>query len=103
MRPSKGAESFACPHCGADVIVGARSCRTCGSDSETGWTEDRGSWGAEDAVGYGEDDDFDYDRFVAEEFPHQADRTFGPMLKRRALQILIAIVCLALLWSMTGL
>jgi hypothetical protein len=30
-------EIFACPHCGADVAVGAKACRECGSDAETGW------------------------------------------------------------------
>jgi hypothetical protein len=32
-------EIFECPHCGADVPVGARACRECGSDAGTGWQE----------------------------------------------------------------
>jgi hypothetical protein len=28
---------FECPHCGADVAVGAKVCRECGSDADTGW------------------------------------------------------------------
>ena len=28
---------FDCPHCGEPVRVGARGCRECGSDIETGW------------------------------------------------------------------
>ena len=30
-------ELFACPNCGADVAVGAKVCRECGSDASTGW------------------------------------------------------------------
>lgn len=33
------ARTFECPHCGADVPVGARSCPVCGSDEETGWSD----------------------------------------------------------------
>jgi predicted RNA-binding Zn-ribbon protein involved in translation (DUF1610 family) len=29
--------SFECPNCGADVVVGAKACRECGSDANTGW------------------------------------------------------------------
>jgi hypothetical protein len=30
-------ELFECPNCGADVPVGAKACRECGSDAATGW------------------------------------------------------------------
>ncbi len=33
-------ELFACPHCGADVVVGSRVCRECGSDASTGWQDE---------------------------------------------------------------
>jgi len=36
-KRSKPRETFACPHCGADVPVGAKACKECGSDAETGW------------------------------------------------------------------
>lgn len=36
-REKKPAETFVCGHCGADVLVGAKSCRECGSDADTGW------------------------------------------------------------------
>jgi ribosomal protein L40E len=36
-RPRR--EIFACPHCGADVPIGSRSCRECGSDASTGWQD----------------------------------------------------------------
>ncbi len=31
---------FICPHCGAEVPLGAPACPKCGSDDETGWSED---------------------------------------------------------------
>ena len=35
-------DTFACPHCGADVPVGALACPACGSDEETGWSDQAG-------------------------------------------------------------
>ncbi|HEX5052787.1 MAG TPA: zinc ribbon domain-containing protein [Planctomycetota bacterium] len=32
-------EIFECPQCGADVPVGAKVCRECGSDARTGWLD----------------------------------------------------------------
>ena len=37
-RPRR--EIFACPHCGADVPIGAKVCKECGSDAETGWHDE---------------------------------------------------------------
>ncbi|MFN3240373.1 MAG: zinc ribbon domain-containing protein [Planctomycetota bacterium] len=34
---SRKREFFECPNCGADVAVGAKACRECGSDDTTGW------------------------------------------------------------------
>ncbi|MEM1107795.1 MAG: zinc-ribbon domain-containing protein [Planctomycetota bacterium] len=31
---------FDCPNCGAEVPDGALACPECGSDGETGWSED---------------------------------------------------------------
>jgi hypothetical protein len=31
--------SFVCPNCGALLQAGARVCRDCGSDENTGWSE----------------------------------------------------------------
>jgi len=38
IRPKE--PDFVCPHCGADVPGGAKSCPECGSDEHTGWSED---------------------------------------------------------------
>ena len=32
--------SFPCPHCGEELADNAKACRACGSDAETGWSED---------------------------------------------------------------
>ncbi len=31
---------FDCPNCGAEVPIKAKSCPDCGSDDNTGWSED---------------------------------------------------------------
>ncbi len=31
---------FNCPNCGAEVPIKAKSCPDCGSDENTGWSED---------------------------------------------------------------
>jgi hypothetical protein len=51
-----------CPNCGADVPSRARSCPECGSDEDTGWSDEA----AYDGVGL--PDEFDYDQFVEREF-----------------------------------
>ena len=52
-----------CPNCGADVPRNARACPECGSDEQTGWSEDAATGGLDLP-----DDEFDYDKFVKEEF-----------------------------------
>ena len=39
MNPAKKPrrEIFECPNCGADVPIGSKACRECGSDEGTGW------------------------------------------------------------------
>ena len=34
------ADTFVCPICGAEVKVGTPSCLNCGSDDDTGWSEE---------------------------------------------------------------
>ncbi len=52
-----------CPNCGADLPANAKVCRECGSDEETGWSEQARS----DGLGL-PDEDFDHDDFVKREF-----------------------------------
>ena len=53
-----------CPVCGEDVPRNALACPGCGADERSGWREDALAY---DGTGLAEDD-FDYDRFVGEEF-----------------------------------
>src|SRR6516162_1904084 len=98
MGRSRKRDFFICPHCGAQVPTGATSCRGCGSDDETGWSESAGEWEEEvRSPGYGSDDDFDYDEFLANELPDQAPA----FPRRRAWKILVVIVILAFaLWAL---
>jgi hypothetical protein len=52
-------ETFECPNCGADVYVGAKVCRECGSDASTGWrsSEEIDYQSIDIPDGYGPDDD----------------------------------------------
>jgi uncharacterized membrane protein YvbJ len=52
-----------CPHCGAVVPPRAKACPECGSDEQTGWSEDTASTEADLP-----DDHFDYEKFVEREF-----------------------------------
>jgi hypothetical protein len=52
-----------CPNCGADVPRGAKACPECGADEETGWSEAAQSSGLDLP-----DEEFDYGKFVENEF-----------------------------------
>lgn len=55
-----------CPHCGAEIPEGAISCRECGSDAKTGWSE-----GAENS----DLEMPDYDEILENEFGSRKKRT----------------------------
>jgi hypothetical protein len=52
-----------CPNCGAEVPRNARACPECGSDEQTGWSEETHV----DGLNLPEEK-FDYDDFVEREF-----------------------------------
>jgi len=52
-----------CPNCGAEVPPNAKACPKCGSDEQTGWSEEASSSGLNLP-----DEDFNYDDFVKKEF-----------------------------------
>lgn len=79
------AQSFDCPHCGQPVSVHARMCRNCGASDDCGWNE-------YDAIGDLGDDDFDYDEFVAREFPDRADASPGDSRDLLFRFVILAIV-----------
>ena len=94
-RTRQEPEYFVCPHCGAQVDVRATSCRECGSDAETGWSEEADD--SFDGGDFGDDDDFDYDDFVRREFPDQA----GPAPERQTIVgWLIAAVVVLICWGL---
>jgi len=52
-----------CPNCGVEVPRNAKACPECGSDEETGWSEEA------DAADPGlPDESFNYEKFVRKEF-----------------------------------
>ena len=93
----KTREYFHCPHCGAEVEVGALACRECGSDAQTGWSEDADLWEAEIPTAYGSEDDFDYDETISHEFPEAAAVPIQRLRRKWAILAVVAMVCIGLL------
>jgi hypothetical protein len=89
---AKQRKFFDCPHCGASVPVGAKACRECGSDAETGWSDEAGSMDSGIAEGYDPDDDFDYDEYVASEFPEHANTPPQAAMMKVVLAIVVVLV-----------
>lgn len=87
-------EYFRCPHCDGKVRIGAAACPHCGSDNDTGWSED-----ADVDAHYGEDDDFDYDDFVASEFPDREAPFQRVRGVNRFWQAIAIILILIFAWS----
>lgn len=58
-----------CPQCGAIIPERAKACPDCGSDENTGWSEDAQC----DRLGL-PGEDFNYERFVEEEFGEKRKR-----------------------------
>jgi len=56
--------TFSCPVCGEDVPAKARACPHCGACEKSGWNEETSGADGLDLP----DDDFDYEKFKAEEF-----------------------------------
>ena len=61
-----------CPNCGADVPRNAKACPECGADEETGWSETAYA----SRLGL-PDEEFDYDKFVENEFGEPKSRPQG--------------------------
>ena len=63
-KPTKPGPPDVCPVCGEDVPSGALACPECGADHNSGWRGDPDAYDAVDLP----DEDFNYDKFVREEF-----------------------------------
>ena len=81
-----------CPNCGAEVPEQARACPECGSDAQTGWSEDAhyGNLGIE------YEDEFDYEKFVEREFHKKKSSTGIKWIW--VVTALIIIIALGMLW-----
>jgi ribosomal protein L40E len=97
MNHKRKPDAFVCPHCGADVPTSAPACRECGSDNETGWSEDAHVWEAGIPGGYGNDDDFDYDEFIERDLAQHADEPARRRLAKWGSRVVIVMVCLGVL------
>jgi hypothetical protein len=84
-----------CPHCGAEVPRHARACSQCGSDEETGWSDQTvgGDLGLPD-------EEFDYKDFVKREFgpADPVPRGVGRFWWLVALALVAALIWLWLGW-----
>jgi len=57
--PRRSGETFDCPHCGEPVPVEATACPTCGSDEDTGWSDDTMYDDLDLPTGYGDEEEAD--------------------------------------------
>lgn len=89
MKPTKLQAPDVCPVCGEDVPRGSLACPECGADHNSGWRDDVDSY---DGVGLPEED-FDYNRFVREEF--------GSAWKPAEVKIVWWIAAIVLIVAMT--
>lgn len=74
-----------CPICGARVRKGAKACPDCGADDRSGWRDEA----AEDGLNL-PDSEFDYDRFVENEWGRPEKSPGGSALGWIAGVILLA-------------
>lgn len=81
-------DTIGCPHCGAEIRSDARFCRHCGSSDEDGWRD-------EEDVG---DEEFDYDQYVADNFPSSNYRTGTKPLWRIVAVVLLVLFFLGFLF-----
>lgn len=92
---------FVCPHCGADVLRGAKACKECGSDAETGWAPgaQRHDENPDLPTGYGRERDFDYDDFLEHEFPqHMSPERRAK--KRRWIALVLVVLAAFFLYAL---
>ncbi len=75
-------EYFNCPNCGAEVPIKARSCPDCGSDENTGWSEDT-----------------IYDGLDLNEYDDSNEKTKNSLFQNKIILYIVAIVTiLVFLW-----
>jgi uncharacterized membrane protein YvbJ len=88
MKSKKLKTPHVCPVCGEDVPRGSLACPECGADHNSGWREDAGAHDALDLP----DEDFNYDKFVREEFGSAA-KPAGVKIVWWIVAIVLIVVC----------
>jgi hypothetical protein len=85
---------FTCPVCGEEVPPNAKACPECGACDKSGW---KSKWEADGLDLPEAEEDFDYDKFLAEEFGSGPRRNGLPRLWWIvALVVLFAFLALSL-------
>jgi len=82
-----------CPNCGAELPKNAKSCPQCGSDENTGWSDEAHVGGLDLP-----DEEFNYEKFVENEFDGKkklVPKGLHPFWSLVAIAVVIAFV---LLW-----
>ena len=83
---------YTCPSCGAEVSPNAAGCRGCGAEKVEGrWVEAE----TYDGVDFPDDEDFDYEDFVAREFGTGSRKKKG---KELFWWIVAIVVLIAFTW-----
>jgi len=90
-------KSFACPACGENVPAKAKACPHCGACEKSGWNEDASAGDGLDLPG----EDFDYDKFVEEEFGTPKKLVGRQLLWRVTGVVLLVLALLGYLISFT--
>ena len=75
---------FRCPHCGGDVPYRRTACPHCGSSESDGWKDHDGE------EGFLNEEEFDYEDFVAREFEEES--IVSPGLKTWQVYILLMVL-----------
>jgi len=82
------ADEFICPACGATVPAKAHACPECGSDEQTGWSDET----FYDGTGIEDSEEFNYEAWRRSELGHAPQRS-----SRQWLWWAVAVLMLALL------
>jgi uncharacterized membrane protein YvbJ len=88
MKSKKLKTPHVCPVCGEDVPRGSLACPECGADHNSGWREDAVAYDALDLP----DEEFNYDKFVREEFGSAA-KPAGVKIVWWIVAIVLIVVC----------
>jgi hypothetical protein len=92
--------SFTCSHCGATVPRAALACPECGSDAQTGWSEEAESFAGEIPTGYDDDPDFEYEEALREAGLAADGRPSREQLRRRrVIAVCLLLIVIVLIWT----